>query len=49
MSAGSQCSAAGMRLAEADALLLSLLGATVGELADSPRRAPHSSQLNGGS
>lgn len=48
MSAGSQCSSAGMRLAEADALLLSLIGATVGELADSPRRAPHSSQLNGG-
>ena len=48
MSAGSQCSTAGMRLAEADALLLSLIGATIGELADSPRRAPHSSQLNGG-
>jgi hypothetical protein len=48
MSGGSQCSSAGMRLAEADALLLSLIGATVGELADSPRRAPHSSQLNGG-
>jgi hypothetical protein len=48
LSAGSQCRAAGIRLTEADALLVSLIGATVGELAASPRRAPHSSQLNGG-
>jgi hypothetical protein len=48
LSAGSQCRAAGIRLTEADALLVSLISATVGELADSPRRAPHSSQLNGG-
>ena len=45
---GSQFRAGGMQLAEADASLLSLLGRTVGELADSPQRAPHSSQLNGG-
>lgn len=46
--AGAQCNAAGLMLAEADAMLVSLIGTTVGELADSPRRAPHSSQLNGG-
>lgn len=40
--------AGGMILAEADAAELSLIGATVGELAAAPRRAPHSSQLNGG-
>ena len=48
MSAGAQSRCAAIQLGEADAMLVSLLGTTVQELADSPRRAPHSSQLNGG-
>jgi hypothetical protein len=48
MSAGAQCRTAAIQLGEGDAMLVSLLHTTVQELADSPRRAPHSSQMNGG-
>jgi hypothetical protein len=46
--AGAQMAAAGLYCEQADSAMLALLASTVGELADSPRQAPHHSQLNGG-
>jgi hypothetical protein len=48
ITAGAQCQAAAIHCGQADAMTASLLAATVGELAQSPRQAPHHSQLNGG-
>lgn len=48
MQAGAQCKAAGIHLSEADANMLSLINTTVGDLAHSPRQAPHHSQMDGG-
>lgn len=46
--AGQHCQAAAMSMSEADASLSALLAMTVAELADSPRQAPHHSQLQEG-
>lgn len=48
MQAGASISAAGIKLGEATANLVSLINTTVGQLADSPRQAPHHSQMEGG-
>lgn len=48
ITAGAQCQAAAIHCGQADAMTASLLAVTVGELAQSPRQAPHHSQLNGG-
>jgi hypothetical protein len=46
--AGAHFRAGALLLEQADAMTTSLLQSTVGELAASPRQAPHHSQLNGG-
>lgn len=48
LSAGAaQARSGALHLGYSDAMLTSLLRSTVGEIADSPRQAPHHSQLNG--
>jgi len=44
---GAQLRAASLHCAQSDAMVTSLLATTVGELADSPRQAPHHAELNG--
>lgn len=46
-SASAQLRSGALHMGHSDANLISLLRSTVGELADSPRVAPHHSQLNG--
>jgi hypothetical protein len=45
--AGAQLGSGALHMGQSDAAVVSLLRSTVGELADSPRVAPHHSQLNG--
>ena len=49
LTGGAQVGSGSMHLAQSDQMMQSLLSSTVAELADSPRQAPHHSQLNGGS
>src|SRR5580692_681074 len=48
LQASAQDGSAALHGAQSDAALASLAGTTVGDLAASPRQAPHHSQLNGG-